>query len=166
MKGSNYMKSRNKSLITAILLISIFLPADSAEKDVIKNVNKIVEGIESSINSGDLSYFKIENETELEISAPTIYLYYKGDTVYCIKIRAHHETWSTLYSFYFRKNKNPLKYLKVIESRPDKPPKEAIIYNKNGSILWQNVKEPNVGFKEILDMYYSLLSIMAKSTKY
>lgn len=160
------MKSRNKLLFTAVLLISIFLPVDSAEKDVIKNVNKIVDEIEKNINSGDLSNFKIENETELEISAPTINIYYKGDTLYCIKIRAHHETWSTLYSFYFRKNKAPLKYLKVIENRLDKPPKEAIIYNEDGSVLWQNVKEPNVGFKEILDMYNSLLAIMAKSTKY
>lgn len=157
--------------IKTALLISAFLPMSTCvcadeKDDAAKQANRIVQEIENKIQAGSVSTIHITETSETEAVPPEISLHYENDVLICAVVTAPHEVWVNTYKYYYRPNGIPIKYLKITEGRPDAPGREAIIYGKDGSIVWRNVDQPNIGTKRIAELFTSINEIRKKASRY
>ncbi len=156
-----------EAAVVVFLLISI-CPCSGADKkkDAAKQANIIVQEIENKIRHGSVSTIHITEDSETEAVPPDISLHYENDVLVCAVVTAPHEVWVNTYKYYYRPNGIPIKYLKMTEGRPDAPAREAIIYGKDGSIVWKNVDRPNLETERIAELFTAINEIRKKSSRY
>ncbi|VAW74094.1 hypothetical protein MNBD_GAMMA12-2750 [hydrothermal vent metagenome] len=125
-----------------------------AKGSLIKQVNLTVSIIAKNIKKEKFAILKMEHSADSEVGPPVITFYYektRAETLRAVIIIASHETWSNKFAYYFGKKGQILKYSKTT-SRPDNPPKLAIIYH-NGKKMWSNTSEPRVEIVKIKTMF-------------
>lgn len=159
------MSIKTAVLTSAFLLMSTCVGADEKD-DAAKQANIIVQEIENKIRHGSVSTIHITEDSETEAVPPDIRLHYENDVLVCAVVTAPHEVWVNTYKYYYRPNGIPIKYLKMTEGRPDAPAREAIIYGKDGSIVWKNVDQPNVETERIAELFTAINEIRKKSSRY
>ncbi len=154
-------------LIFTVVILTVRSYA-SEVKDQIVLTNKKVKAIERNLKNGKYSLISLKNIIqEIESVPPIINLYYSYTTnkIVVAKIEVGHETWSKSFSYYFDQKEKIIKYLEII-SRPDNPPKRAIIYGSDRSIIWKNTIEPTIDSKEIRDFFKKAMFFQTEFSKY
>jgi hypothetical protein len=125
-------------------------------KKTIADINKAVIAIDDSILRDEYTTLHIEEHSEAEGAPPSFSMYYKGDRLIAVVVSVGHETWSKEFRYYYYINGKPQKYVEVINKRPDNPPRVAIIYSENGSVLWKNVEKEVINFSELQNLFLTL----------
>jgi hypothetical protein len=109
---------------------------------------------------GEHPTFEIhENENiPTEGVPPKLKLYYEPgqQRLVAAVISVGHETWSTVFRYYFYPNGKLMKTSKSIDGRDDNPPKTAMIFDKNGMVLSKNTDEAPVPAEELVRMFSKL----------
>lgn len=163
----------NKCWLFALALLgsgfySTLLP-NEANASTLETINRTCSQQEKKINKGTLnaSSLIIKNE-QIQVSEgvlPTLTIYHMNDRPIAAYITAGHETWSKSFYYCFDKKGRIMKYLEVID-RPDNPPRRAIIYNPDGSVIWKNIDEAEVSPQKIVNLFKTLQSHMKAFSSY
>jgi hypothetical protein len=161
------------SIITVVaLLLGLAAPTPSHAglgSDIIQQINQSVAGIDKAIQSGDLPYISISEESGTEGLPPAYKMYYSrnGDgKLIAAVVSVGHESWGNTFSYYFDDQQRVMKYLKTCEGRSDCPPKTAIIYGTNGKIVWKNTEEPAVPPSQIVTIYTAITQLRMPLSQY
>ncbi|MDH5179024.1 MAG: hypothetical protein OEZ39_01555 [Gammaproteobacteria bacterium] len=137
------------------------------DKVAIGEANKKVKAIDDARD--DLYQLEIKQHVEVsEGVPPSVVFFYKPEReeLVLVEFSAGHEIFSVVYKYYFE-NKKIIKYSKEILNRPDNPPKRAIIYGSDGSVLWKNtINEPVISVKNILEIYSLNMRLIQDASKY
>lgn len=155
-----------KTLLILIFCTGISSLACADEKSDINDINSKVSKIEASKNNLNILELKLHT-SELEAAPPEIKYFYKSGTNELVKLQVSvgHETFVSQHSYYYS-NELIIKYLKETLNHPDSPPKQAIIYNNTGDILWKNTDEPAYNSKAALDLFKLNMQSLKSFTKY
>jgi hypothetical protein len=148
------IKRRGILIMLCLLFVGIARAED--QKKLIADVNKAVAAIDDSIFRGEYLVIHIEEHSESEGAPPAISMYYRGDRLIAVIVTVGHETWSKEFRYYFNTNGKPKKYMEIIKSRPDNPPKVARIYAEDGTIIWKNIENETIKFNELQDLFTTL----------
>lgn len=132
-----------KTIWLFFVFLSISL-ASYAGQDSVESVNKDVASLQEEIARGDLPYIEINDIVVTEGKPPELKLHYRGDRLIAAFVSVGHETWSTHFSYFFYDNGAPMKFTKVIQGRPDSPPRQGVVYDRSGKVLWKNIDAPPV----------------------
>ncbi len=165
------MNLRIKILLSTFVLLIYLLTtstlscADDTTADI-KATNLKILNIEKTKNNLDIMTLKLLTE-QIESVPPKAVFYYNPENteLIMVKVSVGHETFLTTYTYYFQKNRI-LKYLKEITGRPDNPPKEAVIYKANGSILWKNIDAPAISSKKLTGLFNNNMKLLDNFSKY
>lgn len=153
-----------------ILLLALCLPlqltATEQNAAAIKAVNQVVAALEKSKDA----LYKLEillDVGEQEASPPDIKYYFNPETMkpVILQVDVGHEVFSTRHCYYFENNK-VIKYLKEQINHPDSPPKEAIIYDKDGTILWKNLDEPAASEQQVKELFTNAMRAIEAFASY
>lgn len=154
---------------TSLLFILFLLTASSCYADNaadVKSVNARVAQIEKTkdkLNTLEL----ILHTGASEATPPEVMYYYKPEDMglAMIQVSVGHEIFSTRHTYYVDNN-HVIKYVKETLNHPDSPPKEAVIYKQDGSILWKNTGEPAVSSKQVLELFRLNMNALREFSKY
>jgi len=138
--------------ISGFLLFCLFLSqiySNSSITNQIKLVNSEVSKIKREVKENrDITTFNIKYSGMFYESGSVNINFYslyqaekKSFSLVCVKFLIPKEVYSNEYSYYFNKDEKLIKFIKETLHRPDTPPKQAIIFNENGQILWSNYKD-------------------------
>ena len=139
-----------------IVLLVLANTLGAGGEDPIQQVNAQVAEISDAIASGELAVVEMNEVVESEGSPPDLKFYYRQDRLLAVQVDVGHETWSNRFSFYFYENGQIMKFLKTTLDRPDNPPKLAVIYEPDGSVLWKNTDDTYIDpdeLKALFDRY-------------
>lgn len=143
----------------SIFFLILFLKCINCYANEVANANDVVSNIDQRVKEGEYQSILIKSESVSEGVLPTYQYYHDDGILKLVSITVGHETWNATYFYYFWDNGNLIKYLRIIEGRPDDPGREAMIYDKDGNILWKNTERLPVN-KEILvqifDSYFAI----------
>ncbi len=155
-----------KIAILLIFCLSIVNQACADSGAEIKSVNAKVAKIAKQKN--DLNALELKLHTgEFEAVPPEVKYYYDSETLKLVMLEVNvgHETFATKHSYYFSENQ-ALKYIKEILHRADNPPKQAIIYASDGSVLWKNIDEPAMDSKKAVELFNLNINALKAFAKY
>jgi len=156
-----------KKIIALILCcLFVFGVSYADNKSDISKINKQVAQIEKT--KAGLSVLSLTLQTgELESAPPEVKYYYKPGTtdLVMLQVAVGHEIFVTKHTYYFNKN-SVLKYLKETVNHPDSPPKKAIIYKKDGGVLWENIAEPAVSANKAVELFKLHMQTLKAFSKY
>lgn len=158
-----------KNIIRLMLVtfcLAVFSQANADNKFDIEAINKKVDKIEKM--KGSLKALEIKlHAGESESSPPEVMYYYKPDNLELVILRVSvgHEIFVTKHTYYFENN-HAIKYLKETLNHPDSPPKQAILYKNDGSVLWKNVAEPVVSGKKVVELFMLNIATLKEFAKY
>lgn len=127
-------------LIIALLIIFSCILNSQEKKTLIEEVNKKVELIEKNIEEYDYIYLEYLPAAEGLLGLDTKF-YYEENGQYILrlaKISIRHEIWRNEFFYYFDEDGKILKFINKAVGRPDNPPKRAIIFDRQGKIIWRN----------------------------
>ncbi len=149
-----------------MLMVSLNIYAQDTSINKIKEANAIVLDIEKNKRYYDTLDISIETN-ELEGIPPSLqFLYSRSDlSTYIAKASTGHETFSIEYKYYI-KNNQVLKYTKETIGRVDSPTKKAIIYNTNGTILWQNIDTPILNPIDVITLFQTNMKFLKLFSNY
>jgi hypothetical protein len=155
-----------KLILLLALCFPLQLTAIEQNASDIKAVNQAVATLEKSKDTLYILEIKL-HVSELEATPPDVKYYFNPETMkpVILQVDVGHEVFSTRHSYYFKNNK-VIKYLKEQINHPDSPPKEAIIYNKDGAILWKNINEPAVSEKQVKELFANAMSAVKAFSAY
>jgi hypothetical protein len=140
------------------------------EPSEVKKVNALVATIDKALLAGEHPTLEIhENESiPTEGVPPRFKLYYEPEQQRLVAavISVGHETWGTEFRYYFYPDGKLMKYTKTINGRPDNPPKQAMILDKNGAVLWKNTDEPHVPAEELVRLFGGLEKLSERFAAY
>ena len=155
-----------KIFTSLILFVLVYTQSFADVKSEIKRVNKQVSQIEKTIKNLDILALNVQTEAT-EASPPEIKYYYDPENLELalLRVSAGHEVFSTQYSYYYNNGKI-IKFLKEIIGRPDSPPKQAIIYGKDESILWKNIDAPVISTKKVIEIFELNMKTLISFSKY
>lgn len=150
----------------ACCVMSFFLVAtvsgsavsDKNEQQEIKRVNGLVAAIDGLVKKGEYPSLDIDEKTVSEGAPPSFKFYYdpSKDRLVAAVVSVGHETWLNEFRYYYYPDGKPMKYTKTTQERPDNPPKQAVIFDKHGSVLWKNTDAPRVPADDILRFFNKL----------
>jgi len=138
--------------------------ADSGAE--IKAVNAKVAELNKLKN--ELNALELKLHTgEFEAVPPEVKYYFDSETqnLVMLEVNVGHETFVTKHTYYFDQNKT-LKYIKEILHRADNPPKQAIIYAADGSVLWKNMDEPALDSNKAIELFNLNIKALKAFAKY
>lgn len=133
---------------------------------IIGKVNANIRLIDDSINSGYIPYIEIKDISTSEGSPAEFKVYYKNEQIRIIVVSVGHETWETEFRYYYDVNGKPMKYIKAIKGRDDKPSKQAIIYDKKGNEIWKNIDKTVIDPYEIYNLFSRLQQMRINFSEY
>lgn len=143
-----------KGLIYTLLICSV-LPCSAFADSRIKTINNKVAAIEKRIKQDNIPKIVLKYDLgENEGSPPEAFYYYDWKTKKLIVVKIHvgHEVFGIDHSYYFE-NDHILKYLKTYSNHPQNPPRSAIIYADDGTVLWKNMDAPAISAGAILESF-------------
>ena len=132
------------------IAFSVCVSMDDSNKKILE-INHDVMMLEQSLESGLFQKISIEHDYFLESAPAQINFYLDKERLRAVYIRIAHETWENKFCYYFDKDENIIKFLKIILYRGDKNPRKSIFYNKDGSIIWKNIEKCPVDPKVLKD---------------
>ena len=138
--------------------------ADSGAE--IKSINAKVAEIDKQ--KGGLNALELKLHTgEFESVPPEVKYYYEPETfiLVMLEVSVGHETFVTKHSYYFNEN-HAIKYIKEVLHRADNPPKQAIIYASDGSVLWKNMDEPVMDSTKVVELFNLNMNALKAFAKY
>ena len=133
-------------IVMVILTCFPFKISCLSEDNRINSVNEMVAKIEKKIKEKAYTAITIDYVV-FEGSGPLIKFYSHFDdkkeifSLTCVKFEIPFEVYYNEYSYFFDKEGKILKFIKNTVNRPDNPPKQAIIFDKEGKIIWSNYKD-------------------------
>jgi hypothetical protein len=154
--------------IKKIVLLSFFAVILCAhiEGSTIKAINATVASIDDSVKAGLYSSLNINEETIAEGSPTKITLFFIGERIVLVTASVGHEIWLSKFNYYYYPNGQPMKYIKEIIDRPDNPPKQAILYNDSGNVIWKNIDAPIVQTTQMYELFAKLQKIRRELSGY
>jgi hypothetical protein len=157
--------------LSLLLLASLFLPVLAGADDAgnpVTSVNRKVELLDRAIAAGEYPLITVENDRGATEGLPPVMRFYyerESEQLVAAFITAGHESWSKSFSYYFDGDENILKYLVVID-RMDDPPREAVLYDGKGGVLWKNTELPSAEPREILAFFRKAMSYQDVFSRY
>jgi hypothetical protein len=148
------------TLASVVALLASAVPSSShAEpgRDLVQEINQRVAEIDKAI--GSLPFISISEEILTEGVPPAYRMYFRRqspDKLVAAVVTVGHETWATIFSYYFDDQQRPLKYLKACSGLPDCPSRAAIIYGPDRKVIWKNTEEPAVLPSQILALFSTI----------
>jgi hypothetical protein len=148
------------SLLVLLLLGGVELRAAST----LEEINGKVDKIDKRIKDNDKTLPSIETSYDYKDATegvpPQFSFFFDSDTsklVVC-KIHVGHETWSKDFFYYFDENEDIQKYLEIVPASTFGPSasRSAIIYSKDGKVLWKNLQAPRQAPEKIKALYQAL----------
>ena len=150
------------------LCIFVSMSCSLAGTDEVKRINSLVAAMDDSLKTEHYAELTIAEQGLSEGVPPRITFYFnreQGGLAAAI-VSVGHETWSNEFRYYFYPNGKPMKYAKVTDGRPDNPPKEAMIFDRNGKTVWKNTEEPQVAVDDLQELFKKLEWIRLKFSEY
>jgi hypothetical protein len=156
------------SLLAILTLSTISCSGTGAGTDEVKRINALVAAMDDSLKTEHYAELKIDEQGLSEGVPPKITFYFDREQggLAAAVVSVGHETWSNEFRYYFYPNGKPMKYTKATDGRPDNPPKEAILFDRNGKTLRKNTQEPQVAIEELLALFKKLEAIRMQFAKY
>lgn len=151
-------------LIVCCFFLSSYLWADNGSD--IQLINKKVADIEK--NKRQLNYFEVAIHSEEIESVPPIARFYyslKTENLLILQVDVGHEIFLNRFTYYFD-NDVLIKYVKESLNHPDAPPKEAVIYNDSGLVLWKNTNEPLLDSRQIQNLFMLNMNALKSFSRY
>jgi hypothetical protein len=154
-----------------VLLVLSFLTSivcSGTGTDEVKRINALVAAIDDSLKTEHYAEFTIAEQGLSEGIPPGFTFYYDRDhgRLAAAVVSVGHETWSNEFRYYFYPDGKPMKYTKATIGRPDNPEKTAIIFDKQGKIVWKNVEEPQVAIETLASLFKNLQETRKKFAEY
>jgi len=146
--------------------LSILNQACASSGAEIKAINEKVAEINKM--KDDLNALELKLHTgEFESVPPEVKYYYLPDNLELVmlEVSVGHETFVTKHSYYFSHNL-AIKYIKEILHRADNPPKQAIIFDSDGTILWKNMDEPVMDSSKVIELFNLNMNALKAFAKY
>jgi hypothetical protein len=143
----------NRLLYTCISIIILFSSIMAGNNPTIDSINQKVKSIDDSISKGGFQTLEFNETTISEGSPPAIIFFFKRETVEAVKVSVGHEAWVIVHWYYFYPDGNLMKYLKIIDGRPDNPPKLGIIMGNNKQVLWKNTVEMPAQPNDFIELF-------------
>jgi hypothetical protein len=150
-----------KQIAMSLLALLFFGGAELRAASPVEEINAKVDKIDKLIKNGDKTLPSIETSYDFKNATegvpPQFSFFFDSGTsklVVC-KIHVGHETWAKEFFYYFDENEDIQKYLEVVPASLFGPSasRSAIIYGKNGKVLWQNLETaPHQTPEEIKDL--------------
>lgn len=138
----------------------------AAEEIEIRAVNKQVREIEKI--KSELATVTVEVDVGEREGVPPVLVYYYDQhrkELVMLRSEAGHEMFLTRYTYYFNQG-HIIKYLKETVSHLEMPPKQAIIYNSHGGVLWKNTDSPVVSVTDVLKIFKLNLNALEAFNQY
>jgi hypothetical protein len=164
-----------KQIAMSLLALLFFGGAELRAASPVEEINAKVDKIDKLIKNGDKTLPSIETSYDFKNATegvpPQFSFFFDSGTsklVVC-KIHVGHETWAKEFFYYFDENEDIQKYLEVVPASLFGPSasRSAIIYGKNGKVLWQNLETaPRQTPEEIKDLYEALSKAADKFAPY
>ena len=155
-----------KQIAISLLALLFFGNIELRASSTVEEINAKVDKIDKLIKDGDKSLPSFETSYDFKDATegvpPQFSFFFDSGTsklVVC-KIHVGHETWAKDFFYYFDENEDIQKYLEVIPASKSGPStsRSAIIYGKNGKVLWRNIESPPRQAPEKIKGLYQALS--------
>jgi hypothetical protein len=155
-----------KNILLILGLLGFTGLAFAENTDAIQRVNRHVAELEKAKAALNTLELKVE-VGEFESVPPRILFYYNPENteLQLAEIDVGHEIFSTSFRYYFDDGRI-IKYLKYHEGHPDKPAKQAIIYSRDGSVLWRNIDQPTVSIEQVVTLFEKNMATLIDFAKY
>jgi hypothetical protein len=154
-----------KRIAIGLLALLIFGSGELRAASTVEEINARVDKIDKLIKEQDKTLPSIETSYDFKNATegvpPQFSFFFDSDTsklVVC-KIHVGHETWAKDFFYYFDEDEDIQKYLEVVPAVKFGPSssRSAIIYGKNGKVLWKNLDTPpRQAPEKIKDLYQAL----------
>lgn len=154
-----------KALIWLFLITAIHSKISIAT-EFSADINSAVERLDQLIENKKLAMITVSGNEELEGVPPEVKFYILDGRLVAAAVSTGHETWASKVTWYFYDNGKPMKYLRVITGRQSQPEREAIIYNLEGKVLWNNIDHPLVEINDILSAFTAIGNIRQSASRY
>jgi hypothetical protein len=161
----------------AISLLALLFLGSAAPRaaSTVEEINARADKIDKQIKDKDKTLPSIETSYDFKDATegvpPQFSFFFDSGTgklVVC-KIHVGHETWAKDFFYYFDENEDIQKYLEVVPASKSGPSasRSAIIYGKNGKVLWKNLEiPPRLAPEQIKGLYQSLSKAADKFAPY
>jgi hypothetical protein len=154
-----------KRIIISLTLLSFGsagLPAASAVEEInakVDKIDKLIKNKDKTLPSIETSY---DFKDATEGVPPQFSFFFDSGTskLVACKIHVGHETWGKDFVYYFDEKEDIQKYLEVVPRSEFGPAasRSAIIYGKDGKVLWKNLQSPPRQAPEAIRALYHDLS--------
>ncbi len=141
------------------LLFAGFSLSASVRAQTVQQVNEAVAITQRNIQHDKYPYIRVSYENLVSEGSPALFRFYEGpqsDQLVAVIISTGFETWANVHTYYFDPQGRIQKVLKVVSGRPDNPPRQALIYNAQGNVIWQNMAEPYWPVSKIKRLYHTI----------
>jgi len=155
-----------KQIAISLLALLFFGSAEIRAASDVEVINAKADKIDKLITGKDKTLPSIETSYDFKDATegvpPQFSFFFDSITsklVVC-KIHVGHETWAKDFFYYFDENEDIQKYLEVVSASKFGPStsRSAIIYGKNGKVLWKNLETPPRQAPEKIKGLYQALS--------
>jgi hypothetical protein len=156
------VKQISISLLTLLLFSGVELRAGAT----VGEINGKVDKIDKRIKDKDKTLPSIETSYDFKDATegvpPQFSFFFDSGTSKLVACMIHvgHETWGKDFIYYFDENEDIQKYLEIVPASKFGPSasRSAIIYDKDGKVLWQNLQTPPREAAEKIKALYQALS--------
>jgi hypothetical protein len=163
-----------KQIAISLLTLLFFGGAELRAASTVEEINAKVDKIDQRIKQKDKTLPSIETSYDYKDATegvpPQFSFFFDSDTGKLVLCQIHvgHETWSKEFFYYFDESEDIQKYLEaVLASNFGGHPasRSAIIYGKDGKVLWKNLETPRQT-PEMIKALYRALSKAADKFSY
>lgn len=154
-------------MITASILalgLAMAKPGLDPQKVAIDRINAEAAAIDSAWSRGDLRCTETSSKEISEGLPPVLEACRAGDTLRRIRIQVGHESWSSVFTYYFQNGK--LAKYSSVSDQPGNGKRWGILYGTRGEILWKNIDSPRVPVDRLVRILDALDSIREEFSGY
>jgi hypothetical protein len=155
-----------KQIVVTLLTLIFFGGVELRAASTVEEINGKVDKIDQRIKDKDKTLPSIETSYDFKDATegvpPQFSFFFDSGTsklVLCM-IHVGHETWGKDFFYYFDENEDMQKYLEIVPASQFGPAasRSAIIYGKDGKVLWKNLQTPPRQAPEKIKALYHALS--------
>lgn len=115
---------------------------DASQGDSLAAINEFAAGVDSLARGEELRCTTTEESGLSEGVPPRLESCFRGTTLARIRILVGHETWTSVFTYYFREGA-VVKYLETGDI-PGAERRKAVFYGRDGHVVWKNTDSPRV----------------------